>query len=146
VLTDEDRTNIRAFKLKMVANMPRSAFNHMRHAFRHNLDISSEYAILHRMAILSEIVPEWYDCCPGSCIAYTGRYASLDECPCCNQPRRSQTGRARRVFCYLPLIPRLQGFFANPHKIEELSYRHDYVPREGSISDVFDGNHYRGLL
>ncbi|KAF7372933.1 hypothetical protein MSAN_00500000 [Mycena sanguinolenta] len=40
ILTEQDRDNISAFQLKMISNMPRVAFEQMRHAFRHKLDIS----------------------------------------------------------------------------------------------------------
>jgi hypothetical protein len=43
VLSEEDHDNIRAFKLRMVSNMPRAAFNQMRYAFKHKLDIHSLY-------------------------------------------------------------------------------------------------------
>jgi hypothetical protein len=49
------------------------------------------------------------------------------------------------MFCYLPIIPRLQGFFQNPKSIERLLYRHNYTHIPGQISDIFDGEHYRTL-
>lgn len=122
VLTEQDRDNIRAFKLRMVSNMPRTAFDQMRFAFQHKLDISSYWVILHRLAILSEIEPVWYDCCVNSCLAYTGEYEALDCCPDCNATRFNDNGKPRRKFCYLPLIPRLQGYFQNPRMVERLSY------------------------
>ena len=47
VLSEEDHDNIRAFKLRMVSNMPRTAFNQMRYAFQHKLDIHSLFVITH---------------------------------------------------------------------------------------------------
>ncbi|KAJ7248762.1 hypothetical protein C8J57DRAFT_1522234 [Mycena rebaudengoi] len=74
VLTETDRDSIRAFKLKILAKMSREAFEHMRHAFSHKLDIQSEYTIIHRIAVLSRVEPLWIwiDCCVNSCIAYIG--------------------------------------------------------------------------
>ena len=57
ILTEEDHDNIRAFKIRMVSNMPRATFNQMRYAFRHKLQISSHYVIAHRLAVLSGVVP-----------------------------------------------------------------------------------------
>ncbi|KAJ7069063.1 hypothetical protein B0H15DRAFT_783198, partial [Mycena belliarum] len=147
ILTDQDRDNIRAFKLVLVSKMPRVAFNHMRYAFNHKLEISSHWAMIHRIAILSHIEPVWYDCCPQSCIAYTAHYANLTHCPIstCKTPRFTDSNKPRRLFCYLPIIPRLQGFFQNSAKIDALLYRHRYKHRAGEISDVFDGQHYRTL-
>ncbi|KAJ7019369.1 hypothetical protein C8F04DRAFT_1147812, partial [Mycena alexandri] len=77
ILTEQDRDNIRAFRLKMLSNMPRVAFAQMRHAFRHKLEISSHWVMIHRIAILSGIEPMWFHCCPDSCMAYTGAYKDL---------------------------------------------------------------------
>jgi hypothetical protein len=49
------------------------------------------------------------------------------------------------MFCYIPLIPRLQKTFANPNITKLLSYRHKYRSDPNSISDVFDGEHYKNL-
>ncbi|KAF7378176.1 hypothetical protein MSAN_00242100 [Mycena sanguinolenta] len=144
-LTEQDRDNIAAFQLKMISNMPRVAFAQMRHAFRHKLDISSHWVMIHRVAILSGIEPQWYHCCLNSCMAYTVEYEGLECCRFCKEPRLNAAGKPRRMFCYLPLIPRLQGFFMNPKKIEELRYRHNYHSVPGTISDVFDCEHYKQL-
>ncbi|KAJ7083126.1 hypothetical protein B0H15DRAFT_749862, partial [Mycena belliarum] len=144
-LSEQDRDNIRAFKLKLVSRMPRTAYNQMVYAFNHKMDLSSEWVMLHRIAILSCIEPVWYHCCIQSCAAFTGAFSDLAECPYCDEPRLSPTGKPRRMFCYLPLIPRLQGLFLNPKMIDRLLYRHNYTHVPGSISDVFDGEHYRNL-
>jgi hypothetical protein len=46
---------------------------------------------------------------------------------------------------YIPLIPRLQALFHNPAIIEQMTYRHNFVPSERIIKDVFDGEWYRQL-
>jgi hypothetical protein len=145
VLSDEDLDNIRAFKLRMVSNMPRIAFEQMRFAFKHKLKIHSLYVITHRMAILSGIEPQWFDCCVKSCIAYTGKHQELEECPDCSERRRNPRNEPRRLFCYIPFIPRLQDYFANEKTLTELLYRYLYTLRDDSISDVFDSEHYQNL-
>lgn len=144
-LSDQDHDMIRAFKLRMLSNMPRVAWDQMRHAFAHKLQICSLYVAIHRMAILSGVEPLWIDCCVNSCIAYTGRYSEREECPECDQERYKTSGKPRRVFCYLPLIPRLQNFFHNENKIKELLYRYEYEYSKSSISDVFDSKHYQDI-
>ena len=106
-LSDQDMDDIRAFKLYMVSNMPRRAFNQMRYAFKHKMEISSLYIITHKLAILSGTTPVWYDCCLNSCIAYTGDYKNNQQCPKCSEPRftQSQPQQPWQVFCYVPLIP-----------------------------------------
>jgi len=147
-LTDEDLDDIQAFKLHVFAQMPRTAFNQMRYAFQHRMQISSLYVICNKLAILSGITPQWYDCCVNSCIAYVNDYEDLGECPECSEPRwisGTHHQRPRRMFCYLPLIPRLQTFFTNPTSREEILYRHQYEPTKNGVSDVFDGQHYKNL-
>ena len=45
MISEEDRDNIRAHNLRMISNMSRRAFNQMRYAFRHKIDIGSFYII-----------------------------------------------------------------------------------------------------
>ena len=123
ILTEEDHDNIRAFKIRMVSSMPRTAFNQMRYAFRHKLEISSHYVISHRLAVLSGVIPTWIDCCPKSCVAYTGNLKDEKSCPVCSEDRfKRDTQQPRRTFCYIPLIPCLQNFFVNPKSLTELLY------------------------
>lgn len=119
----------------------------MRYAFRHKLEISSHYVMIHRVAVLSGVEPVWYHCCVNSCMAFTGVHADLKQCQFkdCKEPRFAADGRPRRLFCYLPIILRLQGFFQIPKKVEQLLYRHNYEHIPGTISDVFDSENYRNL-
>ena len=143
ILTEEDHNNICAFKIRMVSNMPHAAFNQMRYAFRHKLKISSHYVIAHSIAVLSGIVPIWIDCCPNSCIAYTGDYKNEENCPVCSEDCfKGNMQQPRHTFCYIPLIPWLQNFFANPKSRNELLYQHNYHPSNTTISDVFNAEHY----
>ncbi|KAF7335395.1 hypothetical protein MVEN_02192100 [Mycena venus] len=144
-LSEQDRDNFRAFQLKMISNMPHLAFAQMRYSFRHKLQISSHYVMIHRIAVLSGVMPQWYHCCSNSCMAYTGVYSELTQCRHCGESRFASDGRPRRLFCYLPLIPRLQGYFMSPQKVQQLLYRHNYKHKSGTIADVFDGEHYRNL-
>jgi hypothetical protein len=142
-LTAEDLIDIQAFKLKIVSNMSRVAFQQMRDAFRNELEISSLYIIVHKLSILSGILPKWFDCCINTCIAYTSEFEKDSSCPLCGEPRFSANGEPRRVFCYLPLIPRLQKYFLNIKTANELGYRAEYTkssnkekPRPTSGDDI----------
>lgn len=150
ILTDEDRDSIRAFKMQMMCHMPRKTFEYFRHTFRHKLNVSSEWKIIHRMAILSGIEPVWIDCCVNSCIAYTKSYKNNIDCHHCHEPRYfpnpdSSIKKPRRRFAYLPIIPRLKGYFENPKMVQALKYRSSYEHIPGTYSDVFDGLGYRRL-
>jgi hypothetical protein len=145
-LSQQDLDDIQAFKLHVVSNMPHRAFDQMRYAFRHHMQISSLYIITQKLAILSGIKPVYYDCCLKSCVAYTGKYKDDIQCPFCHEPRYTRNHQPRRMFCYIPLIPRLQKYFSNPNIAKLLSYRHKYRSDPTSISDVFDGEHYKNLI
>ncbi|KAJ7843920.1 hypothetical protein B0H14DRAFT_2778046, partial [Mycena olivaceomarginata] len=95
ILTEQDRDDIRAFQLKLMSKMPRTAYNQMVYAFSHKLSLSSEWVMFHHMAILSGVEPLWFDCCVDSCIAYTDAYSELTECPFCDKHRYSPTGKPR---------------------------------------------------
>ena len=96
--------------------------------------------MLHRVAILSHVVPDWYDCCVDSCAAFTGTFSEYTHCPNsdCKKPRFTASGKPRRMFAYLPIIPRLQGFFQNPKSAERLLYRHNYQHVPGEISTALN--------
>ena len=70
----------------------------------------------------------------------------MDNCPFCHETRRDASGKARRFFSYIPLVPRFRAFFQDPRIIELLSYRAKYVSDAEVIRDIFDGSHYKSLL
>jgi Transposase family tnp2 len=146
IITETDRDNIRAFKLKMFGNVTRRTFDQMRRAFQHKLEIKSEYAMVRRIALLAGIETIQYDCCVNSHILFTGQYEHLESCPFCHEPRYTRDRKARRSWNYIPLIPRLKSFYENLAMIEKLSYRRRYEHDPAKIRDVFDSTHYRKLL
>jgi hypothetical protein len=90
-----------------------------------------------------------FACCLNSCICYTGPYAKLDECPKCKMLRLDESGQARQMFSYMPLIPHLCALMSNHTYATCLQYHADehakaHIP--GMTTDVFDGLHYRSLL
>jgi len=98
---------------------------------------------------LSRCEPVKIACCINSCICYTGQYADLDKCPKCKTSRLNESGRARRIFSYMPLIPRLRALMSNRTYATHLQYRadeHEKTRRPGTTTDIFDGLHYRSLL
>lgn len=126
-----------------------------------------------RAAFLSGISPKLYDCCPKSCCCYVGPYADSQSCFECKQPRYNANGRPRKVFTYLPLIPRLLALCRDREMATRMGYRATYnqtpvrhrIPepacsvhhhRSGqgkrnkcycpnAVNDVFDGKQYRAL-
>ena len=148
ILTDEDRDNIRAFRLWVKSNMARESFNMIRAAFSHKMQIGTQWRIAQRVGVLTGITPDFYDCCINSCVAYLGAYEHDSHCKFCRERRFKGKGAnktARRKFCYFPIIPQLQGFFQSPEMIELMSYRQHYVSSSEMIRDVFDAKHYKKL-
>ena len=144
MISDADHDNICALNLRLMSNISRRAFNQMRYTFSHKLGLDSLYVSNRRFALLSRVTPLLVDCCVNSCIAYTRKYQNYTHCPYCRESRRSN-GKARCQFSYLPLAPRLQGFFQNPKTIHQLGYRARFVPSDNGVRDVFDSEQYKNL-
>ncbi|KZV97728.1 hypothetical protein EXIGLDRAFT_595860, partial [Exidia glandulosa HHB12029] len=99
-----------------------------------------------RVAQLSHIKSEKYDCCIKSCCCFTGDYADLDQCPFCKASRYTASGAPRKQFSYLPVGPRLVGIYANVLQSERMRYRAQQPNRNGAeFHDFTDGSHYRHL-
>ncbi|KAG1729422.1 hypothetical protein EDD22DRAFT_788864, partial [Suillus occidentalis] len=145
LLTEEDRDNLHAHSLRIKSHMPRATFNELREKFSHKMDIDSEYKMLKCFEGLTAITPMKIDCCINSCIAYTARYSHSDLCDFCGERRFDAQEKPRRQFSYMPLVPQLQGLFAQEDTVEKLSYRHQYDHSPGTVNDVFDGEIYRSL-
>jgi hypothetical protein len=67
-------------------------------------------------------------------------------CPNCKEERFNNQNKPRKVFEYLPLIPRLQAMSANREFADKMRYRAYFEHEDGVTMDVFDGSHYRSLL
>ncbi|KAE9394675.1 hypothetical protein BT96DRAFT_749858, partial [Gymnopus androsaceus JB14] len=145
-LGDADVDAIKAFKLKVKNHLTHEAYNDIRFIYCNKLDIDSEWKTINRMATLAEIEPVWYDCCINTCMAFTGTHTNLDSCIYCNEARRDAHENPRRWFGYLPLIPRLRGFFQSECMVKLMSYWHNYAASDTPISDVFDCAVYHRLL
>lgn len=119
----------------------------MRHSLEDEIQIDSKSVILRRVGTLSGIEPQYIPCCVNSCMAYTGRHMNRDTCCYCSEPRYSAPGKPRRTFCYIPLIPQLQGMYHDPTMSMLLRYRSNFmVTGPQVIKDVFDGELYQKLL
>lgn len=133
----------------------------------------TEDEINSRAAFLSGLDPKLYDSCIGSCCCYVGPYKDASSCPYCREPRLNSVGRPRKVFTYIPVIPRLKAMCKDQGLSEKLQYRANYEtspPRHipplpscstyhdrtglgragvcycpSKIEDVFDSQHYRAL-
>ncbi|KAI0698808.1 hypothetical protein C8Q76DRAFT_633802, partial [Earliella scabrosa] len=144
-LREEDKAYLRAFAYKLRHNLTNEAFADIPNGFPID-DMPTLAKIRARMSFLSGIKPEVYECCPDSCMAYTGPLAHLQTCSYCQTSRYDEYGKARQTFTYLPLKPRLVAQRQHPDTARKMAYRGEYeTDPEGHIRDVFDGTHYRSL-
>ena len=142
-LTDEDIDNISAFALRIESSgLPRSTFNQMRHFFRHKISLDTEYLIQQRINFLSDFKAEAYDICINSCCLFVGTRADYMSCDICHTARYDANNKPLSRFTYLPLIPRLRGWFECKQMVERMDYRQTYVHTVGETSDIFDAVNY----
>lgn len=145
LLPEEERDNVRAFRLRFLVNIPRDAYRQVRHGLKHKILLSSEWVVLRRIALLSGVQPVWYECCINSCLCYLGEFINATACPDCNEPRKSPSGHPRRYFCYIPFTPRLQSYFQSPTLIQMMQYRAKFPHDDERITDIFSSDHYQKL-
>lgn len=144
-LSDEDIDNIKVFNLKLKGHLSRRLHDYIRISFGNRIKFDTAFLLHRRIAALAGIVEKVYDCCVGSCCAFTGELSQLTACPYCKEPRYDAANRPRQLFRCIPLEPRLAALYANEGTSELMRYRNNYKAKEGVISDVFDGRHYREL-
>ena len=141
--------DVRAFNYFVTQGTTREAYDALRSAFPELEDISSIYLAQRTVAKLSGLSPRYVDCCVNSCCCYTGKYETLDRCPFpdCNEPRRDKSGRPRKRFQHLPIIPRLATLFLDKATTENMGYRHTYCETRNpeKVTDIFDGALYQDL-
>ncbi|KAI0326296.1 hypothetical protein GY45DRAFT_1224723, partial [Cubamyces sp. BRFM 1775] len=145
-VSQDDLQRLRQFAFMVDTQIPDSAFAKLPFVYP-DAHIDSWKAIQSRVAQLSGITPELYDCCVNSCVCFTGPHAHLTACPHCNETRHRADGRPRARFMYIPLTPRLKALQGNKSSAQQMRYRadgHHHIP--GTISDVMDASHYRTLL
>lgn len=134
----------------MEINIGANSFEKLRHTFP-NLGLPSLKVLRKEMSALAGIHVTRHDCCPNSCMAYTGPYATLKNCTYCNTPRyRSDGVSPIKQFHYLPLIPQTKALYAGASSAAAMKYRSEHENDNiddlgGTISDIYDSELYRWL-
>jgi Transposase family tnp2 len=134
--------------MKIRNNLTASTFHEMSYNFS-KAGMKNLAETRSHVRALSRFEPVKFACCINSCICYTGPYADYDKCPNCGISRLNESGGARRTFSYIPLIPRLRALMSNRTYATHFQYRadeHTKARKPGTITDIFDGLHYRSLL
>ncbi|KAI0640398.1 hypothetical protein C8Q79DRAFT_882617, partial [Trametes meyenii] len=144
-LSNEDKAILRAFAFHVNTNLSEDHFAQIPYAFLAE-KLPSLHKIKARVTFLAGIKPQVYDCCSDSCVAYTGPFADLQECPYCKLSRYDDYGKPRRRFTYFPMEARLAALSSHRETAERMQYRGDYISDpSGTVQDVFDGDNYQAL-
>ena len=144
-LSEDDWTFICAHNYKVSTNLGARSYVKLPRAFPSLRNLPSLKLLRSRLKFLSGVMPVLYDCCINSCCCYTGPYVELTQCPYCGELRRTQSGRPRKTFMYVPIIPHLVNLYRNATVANTLQYRHDYKAKPDGVADVFDSEHYQHL-
>ena len=129
--------------------MSDAAWKKARYAFQTIPPLPPLSQLRSRVTFLAGFNAQIYDCCPNSCLCYTGPHSSATSCTYCGLSRyhSNATRKPRKKFTYLPLIPRLQAFCANTRIATAMQYRSqsesESIP--GVIKDIFDSENYQTL-
>jgi hypothetical protein len=133
---------LRAYTLKVEDGLTDKTFNKLRFAFP-QASIDTLKNTEKRIHFLSGFQPVRYDCCPSSCICYTGPYETLLKCPKCNTDQYKADGTTPQVyFQYLPIIPRLCAMVSNSPYARKMQYRANHQHHPMKVTDILDGAHY----
>jgi len=125
-ISDHDLDILRPFGMKIRNNLTTLAFHEMSYNFCKAGMVNLAKTRSHVRA-LSHFEPMKFACCINSCICYTGPYADLDECTKCKTSHLNESGRVKRTFSYIPLIPRLCVLMSNPTYATRLQYCADAI-------------------
>ena len=148
-LSYQDMAILRAYAFKIDSHLTDRAFSKLPRVFP-NEPIPTIHISRSRLQFLSGFKPVQYDCCINSCCCFVGPHKDCTQCPYCGEDRSADFSgkkRPRKVFNYLPLIPRLVTMYTNAEKAKEMRYRaFEHTHTSDTITDVFDSHIYRRLL
>ena len=78
-----------------------------------------------RLKAIMGIIPLHFNMCVNTCLAYTGTFATLTECPFCGEHRYQQhldidSRTPHRQFVTIPIGPQLQALWRHPISVAKL--------------------------
>ncbi|KAF9471529.1 hypothetical protein BDN70DRAFT_819870, partial [Pholiota conissans] len=117
-----DRAICRTFSFKLQTNLTDRGYSMVPIAFQSDPPLPKIDTLRARVTFLAGFKPQHFDCCPNSCVYYTGLYDKLQKCPICNEPHFNENGVSRKHFTYIPIIPQLIASFRNAECVKEMSY------------------------
>jgi hypothetical protein len=146
MLDDRTLDLLRAYRFKVESALTGRSFEMMRHIIP-KAELPSLRSMEKKVRHLSGYRSIRYDCCPQSCICYTGHYKEDLECPKCKAPRYHDNSLQSPLayFEYFPIIPRLRALLASTHFASKMQHRANHRHDPTNVTDVFDGTHYQQL-
>ncbi|KAF9009788.1 hypothetical protein BDZ89DRAFT_908645, partial [Hymenopellis radicata] len=146
-LSEYDQRICQAFAYKMHSRMTDAAFEMFPLGIKEaEPPLPTLHSIRKRAEFLSGFKPDIYHCCINSCCCFAGPNKDLDKCPHCKEARLGANGKPRKVFVYIPLIPRLLAYAKNIRVAEQMRYRAEHKPSsEDNVEDIFDALQYHRL-
>jgi len=147
-ILDHDLDILHPFAMKTRNNLTTLVFDKILYSFSNGTMESLANMRSHVQSLLHFRLVQ-FACCINSCICYVGLYTNLDECPKCRMLHLNESGQARQIFLYMPLIPCLRALMSNCTYATCLQYHADEHAKTcipGMTTDIFDGLHYCALL
>lgn len=95
VLSERDHKTLRFLAARLRTHFSRQTWEDLRHGACEELGLPSDFVAWRRLRILSGLEFRSYDCCINSCVCFLGRYAELNACPICDEPRLNSAGNPR---------------------------------------------------
>ncbi|KAF6753848.1 hypothetical protein DFP72DRAFT_779410, partial [Ephemerocybe angulata] len=144
----DDISLLRVWSWKTKHNITDSAFDDLDFVFPDSVSsgkLPKAKAARRRIEFLAKFKATYEECCINSCLNYVGANEGLDKCPYCKELRWTGNKKPRKVWKPISIIPQLRALYLNPDMTEKMKYRHDFVPKEGVIQDVYDGLVYAAL-
>ena len=87
-------------------------------------DVLSYARVKSKIAELSGVSPIVRQMCINSCVAFTGPFDNLEECPICHEARYlDDTSTPRRVFHTIPIGPQLQALWRTKESAQNIRHR-----------------------
>ena len=105
-----------------------------------NMTPLSYSRIKRRVSEITGIKPIYTDMCIDTCVAFTGPFAELEQCPLCGKARfEENTRKPCQQFATFPVGPMLQASRRHPQTAKDMNYRRDETEK---LMDNFS----RGVL
>ncbi|PKC56205.1 hypothetical protein RhiirA1_402312 [Rhizophagus irregularis] len=131
---------LKLLETKVKHGLTDAAFNSILSNIGYSTTLYKLQKKLHQLVDLTSIR---IDTCKNSCVAFTGDYHLLKECPLCSESRFDSNNKPVNITSFFSLTERLKLQFNNSEKAKEFLYRYNYTNSTSSdndnYGDIYDG-------